>query len=84
MTSSNRLFGDDILAGQGDETGHRLAVPEGYVGEYVIPSSGRHVWWTGRVAIGLLYRRERAEFGQSAAWIQDVLLARERRGAHVR
>jgi len=35
------------------------AFPLGHVGEFVIPGTGRRVWWTGRVAIGLLYQPER-------------------------
>jgi hypothetical protein len=31
-----------------------VAIPPGHVGEFVIPGTGRMVWWTGRVAIGLL------------------------------
>lgn len=33
--------------------------PLGHVGEFVIPATGRRVWWTGRVAIGLLYQPQR-------------------------
>lgn len=35
------------------------AFPLGHVGEFVIPGTGRRVWWTGRVAIGLLYQPQR-------------------------
>ncbi len=35
------------------------AFPLGHVGEFVIPATGRRVWWTGRVAIGLRYQPER-------------------------
>ena len=35
------------------------AFPLGHVGEFVIPGTRRRVWWTGRVAIGLLYQPER-------------------------
>ena len=36
-----------------------LTIPPGHVGEFVIPGTGRRVWWTGRVAIGLLHQPER-------------------------
>jgi hypothetical protein len=85
MRSSNLLFGDDTVAENRHSPGRDLEVPAGYVGEYVIPGSGRHVWWTGRVAIGLLYRRERHDgTGQSGVWIQDLLLARGAGGTHAR
>lgn len=32
-----------------------LSLPSGYVGPAVLPGSNRHIWWTGRVAIGLRY-----------------------------
>ena len=30
-------------------------VPRGYVGPVALPGTGRMVWWTGRIAIGLRY-----------------------------
>lgn len=53
-----------------------LDIPKGHVGPVALSGTGRTVWWTGRVAIGLRYdpQRERAPAGQSALWIQDVLL----------
>jgi hypothetical protein len=30
-------------------------VPEGYTGPVALPGTGRVVWWTGRIAIGLRY-----------------------------
>ena len=54
-----------------------LDVPEGYVGPLTLPGNNRTVYWTGRVAIGL--RHQPPQFsavpGQSAIWIQDLLLA---------
>ena len=32
------------------------AIPPGHVGEFVIPATGQRIWWTGRVAIGLLHQ----------------------------
>ena len=55
-----------------------VRVPDGHVGEYVLPGTGRLVWWTGRVAIGLRYQ-PRPHFepaSQSAHWIQKVMLAK--------
>ena len=55
-----------------------VAIPPGHVGEFVIPGTGRRVWWTGRVAIGLLHqpqpRRHFEACTQSALWIQKVLI----------
>lgn len=56
-----------------------VSVPRGYVGPVYIPSTGRMVWWTGRVAIGL--RHQAPEHGdemvaQSAMWVQRVVLSK--------
>jgi hypothetical protein len=42
----------------------------------LLSDTGRTVWWTGRVAIGLRYeaRRHADATSQSALWIQNVLL----------
>ena len=63
-----------------------VAIPPGHVGEFVIPGTGRLVWWTGRVAIGLLHRPLRTvePMAQSALWIQDLVLTRPRAGAPAR
>ena len=61
-----------------------MAIPPGHVGEFVIPGTGRRVWWTGRVAIGLLHQPE-GRFGsstQSALWIQDLLLSKSMLAGH--
>ncbi len=50
-----------------------VTIPPGHVGEFVIPGTGRRVWWTGRVAIGLLHQPERHV--ESSAWIQTLMLA---------
>jgi hypothetical protein len=54
-----------------------IAVPTGYTGPLTLPGNGRTIYWTGRVAIGL--RHQATQFdsapGQSALWIQDLLLA---------
>lgn len=58
-----------------------VQVPDGYIGPVTLPGSGKTVWWTGRVAIGL--RHQAQDFSdttsQSALWIQSVLLGDHRR-----
>jgi hypothetical protein len=53
-----------------------VTIPPGHVGEFVIPGTGRRVWWTGRVAIGLLHQPERHDepTAQSSLWIQSLML----------
>jgi hypothetical protein len=34
-------------------------VPRGYVGPVALPGTGRMIWWTGRIAIGLRYAPNR-------------------------
>lgn len=55
-----------------------VPIPNGHVGPVYLPGSGRLIWWTGRVAIGL--RHERPAYqegpGQSALWVQDLMLRR--------
>lgn len=59
-----------------------VQIPPGHVGPVVLPGTGRMVWWTGRVAIGLRHQPTR-QFGpitQSALWVQSLMLRRDRRG----
>ena len=51
-------------------------LPEGYVGPVLMSDTGRTVWWTGRVAIGLRYEppRRTESISRSALWLQGVLL----------
>jgi hypothetical protein len=54
-------------------------LPVGYLGPVVLPGSGRLIYWTGRVAIGLRHQPQQ-EFdmpSQSALWVQDLLLHRK-------
>lgn len=53
-----------------------VAVPAGHVGPVALPGTGRMVWWTGRVAIGLRHQAPpRLEaLSQSASWIQTLML----------
>ena len=53
-----------------------VRIPPGHVGPVMLPGTGRMVWWTGRVAIGLRHQPT-LHFGpitQSALWVQSVLL----------
>ena len=53
-----------------------VAIPSGHVGPVVLPGSGRLVWWTGRVAIGLRHEAERRHEApsQSALWVQNLMI----------
>jgi hypothetical protein len=53
-----------------------VSIPPGHIGPVVIPGTGRLVWWTGRVAIGLRHQPERhfEQIGQSSLWIQNLML----------
>ena len=53
-----------------------VPVPPGHVGPVMLPGTGRMVWWTGRVAIGLRHEplRRNDMLSQSALWLQDLML----------
>lgn len=53
-------------------------IPAGHVGPVFLPGSGRLVWWTGRVAIGLRHEpvARRPEVSHSALWLQDLMLSK--------
>jgi len=55
-----------------------VEIPPGHVGPVVLPGSGRLVWWTGRVAIGLRHEPERRFEGlsRSALWLQDLMIGK--------
>lgn len=60
---------------------HRLdttrpdGIPAAYVGLATLPGSGRLVYWTGKVAVGLRYQRQaQVDIGQHAELIQSALL----------
>ena len=62
-----------------------VEIPPGHVGEFVIPGTGRTVWWTGRVAIGLRHQPQRhveAATSESALWIQRLMLGGRSHTAH--
>lgn len=55
----------------------QIAIPPGHIGPFVLPGSGRLVYWTGRVAIGLRHERRRSvdePMSQSALWVQNVMI----------
>ena len=54
-----------------------VEIPSGHVGPVVLPGSGRMVWWTGRVAIGLRHETQRHDEmpSQSALWVQKLMIA---------
>lgn len=58
-----------------------VPIPAGHVGPVTLPGTGRTVWWTGRVAIGLRHEPSRTAAGlsHSADWIQRVLLGASKR-----
>ena len=53
-----------------------VPIPPGHIGPVVLPGTGRTVYWTGRVAIGLRHEPGRRDMPvpQSALWVQDVML----------
>jgi hypothetical protein len=73
--AANDMFmcpsGDSLKCGE-----QGMNIPNGHVGPVLLSDTGRTVWWTGRVAIGLRYRAPRSAdtTSQSALWIQDVML----------
>lgn len=61
-----------------NEAAPPVQIPPGHIGPVVLPGTGRMVWWTGRVAIGLRHQPTR-NFGpitQSALWVQGLMLHR--------
>lgn len=53
-----------------------VSIPSGHIGPVELPGTGRMVWWTGRVAIGLRHQPTQ-HFGpvtQSALWVQNLML----------
>ena len=54
----------------------RLDFDEHCVGLVPLPGSGRMVWWTGRVAIGLRHQPAAAPVADAGAWIRRLMLDR--------
>ena len=77
---NTRVAANDMFARPSSESltcGEQgIDIPKGHVGPVLLSDTGRTVWWTGRVAIGLRYQAPRHSYttGQSALWIQNVLL----------
>jgi hypothetical protein len=61
-----------------------LTIPDGHIGPIVLSNTGRLVYWTGRVAIGLRHQPVRHEepLSHGANWIQQLML-RSRKQASV-
>jgi len=59
-----------------NEAAPPVPVPPGHVGPVMLPGTGRMVWWTGRVAIGLRHEppRHADMLSRSALWLQDLML----------
>jgi len=79
MLSNELLIQDASLIRTNDST-PPVQIPPGHIGPVVLPGTGRMVWWTGRVAIGLRHQPTR-NFGpitQSAQWVQSLMLGRGR------
>ena len=53
-----------------------VGIPPGNVGPVVLPGSGRMIWWTGRVAIGLRHESGRRHEmpSHSALWVQNLMI----------
>jgi len=46
----------DARAAQAFEPSRPAGLPAGHRGPFVLAASGRPIWWTGRVAIGIRHR----------------------------
>lgn len=62
------------------DSGPPIPVPPQYVGPVMLPGTGRMVYWTGRVAIGLRHVAPRRHdlLSQSSLWLQDLMLSTRR------
>jgi len=53
-----------------------IEIPQDYKGPVTIPDTGRIVYWTGKVAIGLLHKPANNHMqGSQAVWLQKLLAA---------
>ena len=78
----NQCAADGASLIRTNEAAPPVQIPPGHIGPVVLPGTGRMVWWTGRVAIGLRHQPTR-NFGpitQSALWVQSLMLHRGRSG----
>jgi hypothetical protein len=52
-----------------------VPVPPGHRGPVMLPGTGRMVWWTGRVAIGLRHEPpRRSDWSSDALHLQNLML----------
>jgi hypothetical protein len=53
-----------------------ITIPDGHIGPFVLSNTGRLVYWTGRVAIGLRHQpvRHGEPLSHGADWIQQLML----------
>jgi hypothetical protein len=78
--SSHFLWSQDAAEGASqircNEAAPPVHIPHGHVGPVTLPGTGRMVWWTGRVAIGLRHQATQSygPMTQSALWVQDLML----------
>ena len=78
MDSASRLQ----RAIQRSDASRPAGIPPAYIGLATLPGTGRVVYWTGKVAVGLRYENPaRADIGQHAERIQAALLGKARRSA---
>ena len=65
--------GTDVI--RHSTTAPPVELPTGYLGPVVLPGSGRLIYWTGRVAIGLRHQASHCEsVSESALWVQRLML----------
>src|SRR4029453_16970951 len=78
--NSGKDGGRDLI--RHNDSAPPVSIPPGHVGPVVL-GTGRLVWWTGRVAIGLRHPPERRgeTLSYSALWLQDLMLTRRGRAA---
>ena len=77
---STRAANDGASQIRAHEMTPPVRIPPGHVGPVLLPGTGRMVWWTGRVAIGLRHQPTH-HFGpmtQSAQWVQSLMLHKGR------
>lgn len=62
-------------------SGPPVSIPRDHVGPVALPGTGRLVWWTGRVAIGLRHVavQRQQQTTQSTLWVQALMLDRRRK-----
>lgn len=61
-----------------DSVPFKLEAQQVLPGPVQLPGTGRMVWWTGKVAIGLRHQcsRHYEDIGTQAEWIQELLCPR--------